>query len=282
MSESLQNLPVIRHYNVLSERLNVLVEKIDSMHLGVDLLYKSDIKPFKAVSKTISALCYQDEQVGRELVQLPGVVFIPQSLVEDINSVNKAKQDFLFEVKKFKSQSGINSNEGALSKLREVFAANEIGRVHFKQCERKIVVVTNLPKKIRWYKESGGWGSQKKFTKQEAIKLVERQMSDNEDGRKVCTSLLSRLSDSELIVQRNKSPDSIRVNLTYAELSPSSHIASLPIFVVVESLDQANQIKLEHVSETSKNNGTKKNRSKFEDTAYIENLRLFRYKESYR
>ena len=282
MSEPLQNLPVIRHYNVLSKRLNLLVEKLDSMQLGVELLYKTDIKPLNAVSKTISALCYQDEQVGRELVQLPGVVFIPQSLVEDINSVNESKNDFLSAVKEFKSQSGFNSNEGALSKLREVFAANEIGRIHFKQCERKIVVVTNLPKKIRWYKESGGWGSQKKLTKSEAIELVKRQMSDNADGRKVCTSLLSRLGDSELIVQRNKSPDSIRVNITYAELSPTSHIASLPIFVVVESIDQINQIKLEHVSETSNNNGTKKNRSKFEDTAYIETLRLFRYKESHR
>lgn len=282
MSKSLQNLPVLRHYHLLNESIVRLTKKVESAHFDVDLLYDTDIKPIKAVSKAVSALCYTDLQVGRELIQLPGVVFVPKSVVDFIEAVNIEKDTFLDVVKDFKANSGFKSNEGALSKLRGVFAEEDIGRVHFKQCERKIVVVQNIPKKIRWYTESGGWGGQKKFTKQEALDFVGRMMSDNPDGRLVCEKLIQNIGDSELIVQRNKSADATKVSLTYNNLSPSSHIASLPIFVVVDSAEQVKQIKLEKISITSKNNGTSKSRSKFEDSPYIDSLRLYRYKEAYR
>lgn len=287
MSKSLQNMcelrdsDVLTAFRALNADLEEFVTHLLSDYHSVSLVYETDRSPINVATEALSALTYSDEQGGRELVQQPGVIFIPPELVEKIETINAKKNAFMVEVGKFKKESKLKSNEGILSQLRQQLASAGVGRIHIKQCERKFTILEEPPKKLTWYTESGGWGAQKKLSKPEAQSMVDTMMVGNEAGLRVCTQLINNLSDTEVLVRRSKSADSIKISAIYSERLSSSYIGSLPIFVVA-SPQSISGVQLDMGKANSKKNGSKKSTSKFEDEPYIESLKLYRYKPTYR
>lgn len=288
MSKSLQNMCEVRDSDVLTafKDLNAYLKKFATLlvreHHSVSLVYETDRAPINVAIEALSALTYTDEQVGRELIQQPGVIFIPPELVEMVETINTKKNAFMAEIGKFKEASTLKTNEGILSQLRQNLASAGEGRIHIKQCERKFMIIEKPPKKLTWYTESGGWGAQKKFSKSEAQSLVDTMMEGNEDGIRVCTQLVNDLHEREILVKRSKSADSTKISAVYGERKASSHIGSLPIFVVVSSLEAISEVQIVMDRANSKKHGSKKSTSKFEAEPYIESLKLYRYKSMYR
>ncbi|MDA0146610.1 hypothetical protein OCT63_20520 [Vibrio sp. RW] len=287
MSKSLQDMCELRDcdllevFNELEKTVEVFLEELRAEHLFIKLVYESDRKAINVACEALGSHIYGDEQAGRELIQQPGVIFIPHKLVDTIHKVNNKKSDFLSAVQKFKEQSDLKSNEGILNQLRKYFLSAGLGRVHLKQCERQFTVLENLPKKLTWYTESGGWGAQKKLSKSQALVMVEKVMTGNEDGQRVCRNLINAIADDEVLVKRSKSADSIRVNALYSEGDARPYIGSLPLFVPA-SRSEIENVTLEMERAESKKHRSRKNTSKFECEPYIESLKLYRYKKAYR
>jgi len=288
MPKSLQDMPELRDHNVLvvfqnlEDKLAEFSQKLEAECLAIKLLYNSERSEIKVATEAITALTYSDEQLSRQLIQQPGVIFIPHSLVEIICEINQLKSDFMDEVKNFRKQSGLKCNSAATRVLRECFSSAGIGRVHLKQCDRKLSLITGEPKKITWYTEAGGWGKQKRLTKGEARALVESVMSDNVQGCKACLNLVNSVGDREFLVIRSKSPDSIKVNALFTDSADDrSYIGSLPVFVSTTPM-QIRNIEVDMKKAVSKKLGSKKSRSKFEAEPLISSLNLYRYKPEHR
>ncbi|EPM6351875.1 hypothetical protein OH457_12595 [Vibrio sp. 2art] len=291
MSKSLHSVPVIRKLQSLESSLHAFAHSLEQTYFNVQLNNPSDIKPIKAVIRAITAITYDEYQSGRELNQLPGVVFIPEDVVPKLLEVNHAKKAFSDAVKEAKASSKCKSNTAALNHVRKLLTEIGMQRVHFKQCERLLVVEEALPKKIVFYNESKGWGNQKKYSKEEALELAKEIIDNGSDSFDIVSKKIAEISDSEFLVHRTPSPTSIKANITryVPGVGEKSHsrVASLPIFVVTTDMDSARTVLIGSMvsiesTPKSKRLGSSKARSKFEEQPYISTLRLYRYKPEYR
>lgn len=87
-------MPVIRKLQSLESSLHAFAHSLEQTYFNVQLNNPSDIKPIKAVIRAITAITYDEYQSGRELNQLPGVVFIPEDVVPKLLEVNHPKRHF--------------------------------------------------------------------------------------------------------------------------------------------------------------------------------------------
>lgn len=279
MSTQHEGLPILQAIKKVEDTLGELDCALKESAYEIKLNVSSELTPINRVSRAITSITYDDDQEGRNLVQLSGAVFISPQISELVIRVNNAKQKFADLLKETKASLSLKSSTAKSNYVRDLFTKEGYGRIHFKQVIRQLVVVEGV-KSLSFYIESGGWGAQKKFTKKELLAHIETFYDRNSDKYDMVTKVINPLPDSEIFVQRSKSPDSQKVTVKYEDESSETKIATLPLFVVVESENQVGRTVVKNTPYENKvrNNG----RTKFEEEPLIDPPVIYRYKEEFR
>lgn len=266
------------------ENLKLKIDELETAIMddstSIAVVHESEFSPRRAVVEAYKTLTYEDGADARSLFQLPALVTLDRKYVSCVSAVNSAKRNVSSHVDSFKKASG-KSHFIANSLLRTHLAECGMKKIQYKCIYREIVCLSEVPIKLRWYWEHGGWGKQKTMLPSEGVELLKKQYSLNEPHIKLQVQALNALPQNELVAQRHKMNPVLKVNAMYEDRA-ISYVGTLPIALCYERSEyQAPRIEFALSRKEIQSIKSPRN-SKFEDTPLCPSINLFRYKETHR
>lgn len=286
MPATFQAMQVIQAFEQVVELTRTLASTIRTGGALSATMFTPYPDPLRGVASTYSALWYEHDGDGREMLINPGVVFVTPDCASIIKSVNVAKGEFASLCHGFRDHTkeieAMLGNSMPFSRLREEFNAAACGRVHLKQTYRSIVLLDDIPASVRIYRERSGWEKQSApMTVEQAIGAL-LKMGDGPHIQ-IQIKQLESLPPGELLVRRRKAQPRLKCYVSKAGCGQAAPVcAGMPLAITVPPGGEWRECRLALDLNDTGEPVARPGRCKFEDEPFAPSISLFRYKPEHR
>lgn len=239
MSGSELRIEVLNNFSSLTKATKELCDAVKSeyqMLAWVQDTQNSNISPREKATAVLSQLHYLDNQAPREILICAGFIGATEDTLLLAKELNYRKDQFKKSILALKSAKR-PTNDAKSRSIQASQYLNEmgLGRLHLKQCYRKIPILDKIPSKISWT-----WAHTKAIKKISVRKAHEMLLKKGNDvGIQIQLQQLNMLPEHESLAIVQELAPHLRANLVFIQEKSVQRTmikGPLPIFFPCTSL----------------------------------------------